>query len=346
MTTIRATDLALERQSGFRLGPLSLDVASGSKTALIGPSGSGKTTLLRCLAGLERPAQGTIQFGDRLMNSPRAFVQPRERKIGFVFQDGALWPHLTAERQLRFVEPSLTRTSAIDLLERVGLAHLADRRPSQMSGGESQRLALARALAGEPHVLMLDEPLHSVDVHLRDELALLIRRVAEEANLTLLVVTHDREEAFAIADELIVLLDGQVVESGSVTKLLREPCTAFGAKFLCRASSLPASREADGRLRTAFGLHEAPDTLGTGPMSLVLLPGDVVLSEAADSPKGRVLQVIPGFHRGGEAIATVELAGMPVQVACSETVQPGGILALGLRGAARFLPSNPKHGVQ
>ncbi|MGA0058767.1 MAG: ABC transporter ATP-binding protein, partial [Planctomycetota bacterium] len=178
----------------FRLGPLDLHLPAGSRTALVGPSGCGKSTLLRLLAGLERPTSGTISIGGRVVaDGPHERVSPAERKIGFVFQDGALWPHLDAVGHLRFVQPRLGDAEAVALLDRVGLADRARHRPAALSGGEAQRLSLARALAHEPEILLLDEPLGAVDVHLRDELALLVADVARDRKLTLVVVTHDRD---------------------------------------------------------------------------------------------------------------------------------------------------------
>ena len=175
------------------LGPIDLEIRSGSATAVIGPSGSGKTTLLRCIAGLEVPGSGRITFDGDVVSDTRTLVPAQARRIGYVFQSGALWPHLSAFRQLRFVAPNRSSDSLRGLLASVGLVDKDNRLPAQLSAGEGKRLALARAIAGDPRVLLLDEPLHSVDVHLRDELGLLVRRVGRERGLTSILVTHDRD---------------------------------------------------------------------------------------------------------------------------------------------------------
>ncbi len=334
MSSIQVRDLTAELPGGFRLGPLSLDVAVGARVAVLGPSGCGKTTLLRCLAGLETPRGGTIRIGDRAVFDGRERVRPSERKIGFVFQDAALWPHMTAVEHLRFVDPASSRDAAIEMLRRVGLEAHADRRPATLSGGEAQRLALVRALAGAPEVLLLDEPLSSLDVPLRDELALLIHRLCEERSMTLMVVTHDRQEALTMGDELVVMRAGRIVEAGLPARVLREPATAFGAKFVGGASALPVERGSNGSVSTPFGVFEAPSR-HEGGLELVVLPGDIVVADDGGAT-GRVVRVVPAVDR---AIATVEIDGRTVQVACAESTLPGDRLTLGLCGAPRLLPA-------
>lgn len=318
-------------KGGFRLGPVSFTAPSGSRTALVGPSGSGKSTLLRCLAGLETPSAGTIRFGDRVVSGDGAHVPPTERRIGFVFQSGALWPHMTALEHLRFVAPEMKKAEARALLERVGLGGMEKRRPGSLSGGEGQRLALARALAPSPDVLLLDEPLSSVDVHLRDALTLLVRSVSLERGLTLVVVTHDRDEALAMADDLVVLRSGRVVESGAALDLLARPETAFTAAFLAQAACLPVEVGANGSVRTAFGTAPRPD--GEGPWSLVLLPGDVA---CGDGPAGRVLHCEPD---GGAFRVHVELDGQTVRLRDANPRAVGEPVSLRLQGAPRLLPA-------
>lgn len=335
MTSIEIRDLRYERSSAFRLGPLSLSLASGSRTAFVGPSGCGKTTLLRCLAGLETPAGGTLRFDGELIFGEGADTPPEQRRIGFVFQDGALWPHKSAIAQIRFVAPSLGRRGARELLAQVGLEGKEKRRPSQLSGGERQRLALARALAGEPRVLVLDEPLASVDVHLRNELALLVRRVAEERSLTVLVVTHDRDEALAMADDVVVLRDGQLVESGSAVDLLRAPETSFAASFLCRATCWPLQDAVDGRIATPFGSVPQNGVPGR-ELELVVLPGEARVAGGQDGVVGRVLRRLP---QPGELRALVEVGGRSLEATCDEGVDlaPGREVRVALPGSPRLL---------
>lgn len=287
---------ALElHRPGFRLGPVSFTAAAAGRLAIVGPSGSGKTTLLRCIAGLETPAAGTVRIGADEVHGPRGAVPPDRRGLGFVFQDGALWPHLTALQHLRFAAPRLSPAAAQDLLQRGGLGHLSARKPAAMSGGEAQRLGLLRALAAEPRVLLLDEPLRSVDVHQRDALVLMIATFANERRLTTILVTHDRDEALALATELVVMHEGTVVERGAAAELLVAPRTAFTAAFLGGAACLPAAATGDGAVDTVFGRFEAPRA--DGELRLVLLPGDVAAAATAerrDAPCGRVLAAVPG----------------------------------------------------
>lgn len=331
MTAIRLDAVSFRRESGFRLGPVSLDFAAGSRTALIGPSGSGKTTLLRCLAGLESPSAGRILFADR--DVTRAPVEAR--RIGYVFQSGALWPHLNALQHLAFVAPRKGREALRAELAAVGLAERENRLPAQLSAGEGKRLALARALAGEPEVLLLDEPLHSVDVHLRDELGLLVRRIATERGLTSIVVTHDRDEALAMADDLVVMREGSIVESGTAEDLLVRPRTSYAAAFVAGATCLPARALEGDRWATAFGEVHGPRAEAAG-VELVLLPGDVhAAAPGAGTSRGRVLRV--ETTPGGYA-AVVELEGRSVRVACAEPPRIGVTLDLRLAREPRLLP--------
>lgn len=336
MTAIKITGLKLERPSGFCLGPISLELQRGSRTALIGPSGCGKTTLLRCLAGLENPDAGTVCLDDRVVTNGRVLVPPSSRRIGFVFQDGALWPHLSALEHLRFVDPDLSQEQALSLLKQVGLEREAEALPGRLSGGERQRLALARALAGKPEILMLDEPLHSVDVHLRDELCLLVRRIAEERNLTLVVVSHDRDEALAMAEDLVILSAGRVVETGTAAEKLSQPLTAYTATFLCRSACLPTETTADGKVKTPFGAFERPTGTNSTPLYLVVMPGDTrLLADASTPPKARVLQI----NRSAlGTTATVELMDQTLIVPCDESIQTGAQVSLELTGPPRLLP--------
>jgi iron(III) transport system ATP-binding protein len=327
MSAIGVAGLTLRRAGGFTLGPLDLELAAGSATAVVGPSGCGKTTLLRCLAGLEQPTAGRVVLGGATVRGPQ--------HVGFVFPNGALWPHLTALQHLAFVAPRRARAELLALLAQVGLQDKAQRRPGELSSGEGQRLALARALAGDPQVLLLDEPLRSVDVHLRDALALLVRKLARARGLTLVLVTHDRDEALAMADDLVVLRAGRVVERGTAASVLAEPRTAFAAAFLGRAACLPAL-PAPGGYGCAFGeVAAAPHA--NGAMVLALLPGDVEALPAG----GSAVLTRPVLHveaTADGALAAVEIDGQTVRVACGWRPAPGELLALRLR-RPRFLPA-------
>lgn len=292
------------RRGAFQLGPLSLTVPRGGRCAVVGPSGSGKTTLLRCLAGFERSSAGTLHLGDRLVAGPGTHLPPDQRRLGLVFQDGSLWPHLTALQHLRFAAPGLSQQAARQLLDRAGIGALAERKPPSFSGGEAQRLGLVRALAAAPDLLLLDEPLRSVDVHQRDGLVLLLRELADQTELTTLLVTHDRDEALALATQIAVMHQGALVEQGPALELLRTPRTAFTAAFLAGAACLPTTA-AGATLDTPFGRWPRPaEAQGDADLRLVLLPGEATAAPraAGSASSSHSAHGAPGPH---QALATV-----------------------------------------
>lgn len=213
---------------------VSLDVPRGRIVALLGPSGSGKSTLLRALAGLEAASAGSITFdGADVTRLP-----VHKRGFALMFQDGQLFEHRSAARnvayglRLRNVPATERRDRVAELLDLVGLSDVADRMPDTLSGGQRQRVALARALAVEPRLLLLDEPLSSLDRAHREELAAHLRQILSAAGAATLLVTHDHEEAFAIADDLVVMREGRVVQSGPIGDVWRQPADAWVARFL------------------------------------------------------------------------------------------------------------------
>ena len=196
---------------------LSLDVVAGESVVILGPSGCGKTTVLRLIAGLERPDAGEIQLdGHTVARAGRNLVPPHERRLGVVFQDLALWPHLTVKENLDFVLGSIgvaraERAERIrEVLELVRIDTLAGRHPHQLSGGEQQRVALARALVGRPRLLLLDEPFSSLDPELRVVLRREVQRLRRAVHLTSIFVTHDRDDATALADRIVEMRQGRV----------------------------------------------------------------------------------------------------------------------------------------
>ncbi|RBQ18327.1 sulfate ABC transporter ATP-binding protein [Spongiactinospora rosea] len=216
------------------LRDVSIDVASGSLTALLGPSGGGKSTLLRVIAGLEIPDAGTVAIsGADATNLP-----PQKRNVGFVFQHYAAFKHMTVFRNVAFGleirnrPKDEIRPRVRELLELVHLEDFADRYPAQLSGGQRQRMALARALAVEPQVLLLDEPFGALDAQVRKELRTWLRRLHDEVHVTTVFVTHDQEEAIEVADTIVVLADGQVKQIGSPDEVYDNPADQFIMRFL------------------------------------------------------------------------------------------------------------------
>ncbi len=194
---------------------VSLEIPDHACLALLGPSGSGKTTLLRVIAGLEMPDEGTISMSGRVVSSPDLFVPPSERRIGFVFQSAALWPHKTVAGNILFALDALPAAEQhqrlIPLLDRMGITSLRDRYPDQISGGEARRVALARALAPRPETLLFDEPLTNLDRPLREDLLCLIAESVRANGSTMLYVTHDEYEATAVADTTIRFDKGRII---------------------------------------------------------------------------------------------------------------------------------------
>ncbi|WP_426567092.1 ABC transporter ATP-binding protein [Angustibacter sp. McL0619] len=218
---------------------LDLIIPQGSFFALLGPSGCGKTTTLRMVAGLERPTAGTVMIGDQDYTEAR----PYQRPVNTVFQSYALFPHLNiienVEFGLRRRGKKNTRTTAMEALELVQLAHLAARRPGQLSGGQQQRIALARAIVNRPSVLLLDEPLGALDLKLRRQMQIELKRIQLEVGLTFVHVTHDQEEAMTMADTIAVMNQGLIEQLGDPATLYERPSTTFVANFLGQSNLLP-----------------------------------------------------------------------------------------------------------
>jgi iron(III) transport system ATP-binding protein len=234
-----------------------LEVEPGELVALLGPSGCGKTTLLRLVAGFERPDAGEIGIASTRVCGGGAWVPPERRRVGMVFQDYALFPHLTVAENVGYgLERGSRRGRVPEALALAGLEPLARRYPHELSGGQQQRVALARALAPRPAVLLLDEPWSNIDPLLRgamrDELAALLRQVG----ITTLLVTHDREEAFSVADRIALMHDGRIVQAGPAEHVYYAPATRWAAEFVGAANFLPA-RACNGCLETAVGTFPA-----------------------------------------------------------------------------------------
>ncbi|MGO2262234.1 ABC transporter ATP-binding protein [Halomonas sp.] len=283
------------------LDGIDLHLSSGKVLALLGPSGCGKTTLLRCIAGLTGIDSGHISLNGQLVAQPQRHLSPNDRKLGMVFQDYALWPHMSVAQNVAFplemqgVNPKAREEQVAWALSLVGLGDYADRQPGSLSGGQQQRVALARAIVAKPRLLLMDEPLSNLDKGLRDNLALEIRALIEELALTAVFVTHDQHEAFSLADEVAVLQAGRLQQVASPEALYQAPATPSIAAFIDAGAVLDGHFDAD-------GFHVAGQTLRvmahrdyTGPARLLLPRRALTLTSPTQADviakvKGRLFQ--------------------------------------------------------
>ncbi len=238
--SVSVRDLVVAYDAVTVLHGVSIEVPSGSVLALLGPSGCGKTTLLRSIAGLERPVSGEVVVGDRTLSSADGFVAPEKRRIGMVFQDWALFPHMTVAANVGYGLDRHAPPGAVDeALALVGLEGFGDRRPSTLSGGQQQRVALARALAPRPSVLLLDEPFSNLDSSLRVRVRSEVAALLAEVGITSVFVTHDQDEAFVLGDEVAMLRGGRIVQQASPADMYARPVDAEVATFVGEANLLP-----------------------------------------------------------------------------------------------------------
>jgi iron(III) transport system ATP-binding protein len=283
-----------------------LEVPTGSLTAILGPSGSGKTTLLRLLAGFERPDAGTIAIGDVVVDGPGAYVLPERRRIGYVPQEGSLFPHLTVEANVGFGLAARERRGGkvASMLDMVGLGGLGQRYPHQLSGGQQQRVALARALAIEPAVVLLDEPFASLDSHLRASVRADVQQIFRRAGTTAVLVTHDQDEALSTADRVAALRDGKIAQYAAPEDLYTRPADAELASFIGDANLLEGVLSA-GVVKTALGrlAVDAHRSVREGQVTVLIRPEQIDLEPGGDGVPGRVTSY---RYHGHDAVVHVQ----------------------------------------
>jgi iron(III) transport system ATP-binding protein len=296
------------------LDRVSLDVAPGETICLVGPSGCGKTTLLRIAAGVERPSSGRVLLDEQEVAGPERFVPPEKRGIGLMFQDYALFPHLTILDNVAFGLKSLTRSQAKAearaALERVALAHYASEYPHILSGGEQQRVALARAIAPRPSVLLMDEPFSGLDSRLRETMREETLAILHETHATCIVVTHDAEEAMRMGDRVALMRKGRVVQVGLPLDLYRVPKDILAARTFSDLNEVPARIE-QGSATTPLGRFPS-NGLAEGTDAIVCVrQRGVRLLAAGEGVPGRVLDA---RFLGDVALVEVAVAGLDVPI--------------------------------
>ncbi len=296
---------------------LSFRLQRGSIGCLLGPSGCGKTTVLRCIAGFEPVRAGEIRIAGTTVSSPGVMLPPENRRIGMVFQDYALFPHLDVTRNIGFGLRDMSlhdkKTRVAECIETVGLQGFTHKYVHELSGGQQQRVALARALAPKPKLLLLDEPFSNLDVELRERLAMEVRHIIKRANITAILVTHDQNEAFAIADEIGVMNGGVIEQWDSAYNLYHQPCSRFVANFVGQGVFLPGTVLSQEQVSIELGvLHgNIPgaceigcDACGKGCKVEVLLRPDDVIHDDASAMQAEVLHKA---FRGAEILYTLKL---------------------------------------
>jgi iron(III) transport system ATP-binding protein len=297
--------------STLAVNDVSLSVQPGETVCLLGHSGCGKTTLLRAVAGLERPSSGRIVLAGREVAGPGVFVPPEQRGVGLMFQDYALFPHLTILENVMFglsrMPAAKARLIAEAALSRVGLAKFVKDYPHMLSGGEQQRVALARALAPQPGILLMDEPFSNLDQRMRERIRVETMGLLREKAATVLVVTHDPVEAMMIADRVVLMRSGRVVQAGSPEELYKRPASLFAARFFCDLNEIEG-RAVGGRVETPIGVFEAPKGAPDGPCVVCLRPDAIGISRSGPTNATGIVQ----GHRflGENDLVTVAVEGL------------------------------------
>jgi len=317
-----------------------LEVPERSFTAVLGPSGCGKTTLLRLVAGFDAPDSGTISFGDQVVAGSGRAVPAQRRRVGYVPQEGALFPHLDVTANIVFGLPRSQRRAGgrvAELLELVGLdPAMGDRPPHQLSGGQQQRVALARALAPRPSVVLLDEPFASLDAGLREETGRAVAAALYTAGATAVLVTHDQGEALSLADQVAVMRDGRLVQVGRPETLYGAPVDPAVAEFVGAAVVLPAV-VVGVAASCSLGELAVPAGCAQGPVRILLRPEQLELA-----PAGTAAEVVEVSYYGHDATVRLRLAGgeqVLARVDGPDVPAAGARVHLRVNGPARVYPA-------
>lgn len=234
--TMKNIDFCYDKNNDNILEDFDLNIHKGQTLSILGESGSGKSTILRLLAGLEKPKKGNLLIGNKIMNNENIFVPPEKREVGMVFQDYALFPHMTVFENISFGIDQLSKSKRKEkVMETLNLVDLVDHKekyPHQLSGGQQQRTALARAIVTEPKILLLDEPFSNLDTNLKNNIRERLKEIINKIGITTIIVSHDKLDALKLADQLIVLKEGKIVQKGVPEKLISKPETSYAESIL------------------------------------------------------------------------------------------------------------------
>jgi iron(III) transport system ATP-binding protein len=343
MSDVRLSGITAGYGAESVLDDVALDVAEGTTTAVLGGSGSGKTTLLRVIAGFVRPRSGTVVVGGRTVAGPGVWVPPERRGVGYVRQDGGLFPHLSVAGNIAFGLPwprSRHRARVLELLELVGLpAAVADRRPDQLSGGQQQRVALARALAPRPGLILLDEPFSSLDTALRATTREAVADALRATGATAILVTHDQGEALSFADEVAILSAGRFRQVARPRVVYREPVDAEVAEFLGDAVLL-AGTAADGWVSCPLGVLPVQGSDARGDVDVMVRPEQVALTAPGSGERDAVVVGVSYF--GHDAVVELDVPDggcrLRARVLGIATPEPGERVGLSVVGPVRAFP--------
>jgi len=335
MTDIKIDNLTVNFGQTKVLDELSLFVPSQSLVAVLGPSGCGKSTLLRAIAGFVAPKSGTIRFGSTLMSVSSVQVPPERRNVGYVPQEGALFPHLSVRKNVGFglVRGKDSEKRINEMLNLVGLEDLADRLPHQLSGGQQFRVAIARALAPAPNVMLLDEPFSALDAQLREELRQEIKRILKETKTTTLLVTHDREEALVMADLVAPMKNGKIVQLGSPQEVYNNPVGLETAVSTGDALVVPAIKTKSGKVYTPLS-SKKPENGQVG--SVIIRPEEIEIILNKQTPNARVFEI---EYFGHDALIHLELPDatkVSARVAAPVALKIGDKVTARQKGPIRF----------
>jgi iron(III) transport system ATP-binding protein len=333
MSKLRVDNLHVRYGKTQVLKGVSIEVADGEIVALLGRSGCGKSTLLRSIAGLETPTEGSITIGARTVfdAAGKTNLPPERRDLGLVFQSYALWPHKTVLEnvsyglQVRGRPKGEIQTLASEVLAGVGLGDYGHRYPSELSGGQQQRVALARALAYRPPLILLDEPLSNLDAKLREEARVWIRQLIKKAGLTAIFVTHDQVEAMAIADRVMLLNEGLLVQEGTPEQLYTDPNSLFAADFMGINNCFKATvtEVQDGRVRldvgggAVWGLNKAGRAIGETATAVIRIEDVGVLGEGVKA------RLDASAYLGGRWEHVFDLDGQPIRAVTHGRLESG-----------------------